>query len=65
MITVIALSLRTILFLDTGSVIKDRIKLKCQDRIDKLNSIDFVWDVNAHDWNENYVSQYIFVLSLK
>jgi hypothetical protein len=27
-----------------------------QDRIDKLNSIDFVWDVNAHNWNENYVS---------
>ncbi|KAL7502752.1 hypothetical protein ACHAXN_001230 [Cyclotella atomus] len=26
-----------------------------QDRIDKLNSIDFVWDVNAHNWNENYL----------
>ncbi|KAL7503992.1 hypothetical protein ACHAXN_001704 [Cyclotella atomus] len=27
-----------------------------QNRIEKLDSIGFIWDVNEHDWNENYVS---------
>ncbi|KAL3775199.1 hypothetical protein ACHAWO_003815 [Cyclotella atomus] len=25
-----------------------------QNRIEKLDSIGFIWDVNEHDWNENY-----------
>jgi hypothetical protein len=26
-----------------------------KDRIDKLDSIDFVWNVREHNWNENIV----------